>query len=214
MAKTLKKSMKKPHRKISRQKRRTQKRGGETTNSNNKKGTNKKSFLKRAISAVGRLKDAGRVLDLQAIIGEMSTLEFRRLKKNMVLLSDDQSNLTGTKNNEGRTKNNEDRFTEWNTSDEAIKEEAAKAPAEAAKAPAEEEAAEAPAEEEAAKAPAEAAKAPAEAPAEVVPAAKAPTPTGGKWSKKYKRSINCRRPKGFSQRQHCKYGRKSRKSRK
>jgi len=30
---------------------------------------------------------------------------------------------------------------------------------------------------------------------------------GGKWSKKYKKSINCRRPKGFSQRQHCKYGR-------
>ncbi len=27
---------------------------------------------------------------------------------------------------------------------------------------------------------------------------------GGKWSLKYKRSINCRRPKGFSQRQHCK----------
>lgn len=33
--------------------------------------------------------------------------------------------------------------------------------------------------------------------------------TGGKWSLKYKRSINCKRPKGFSQRQHCKYGRKS-----
>jgi thiol-disulfide isomerase/thioredoxin len=31
---------------------------------------------------------------------------------------------------------------------------------------------------------------------------------GGKWSLKYKRSINCRHPKGFSQRQHCKYGRK------
>lgn len=30
---------------------------------------------------------------------------------------------------------------------------------------------------------------------------------GGKWSLKYKRSINCNRPKGFSQRQHCKYGR-------
>ena len=28
------------------------------------------------------------------------------------------------------------------------------------------------------------------------------------WSKKYKRSINCKRPKGFSQRQYCKYGRK------
>jgi hypothetical protein len=31
---------------------------------------------------------------------------------------------------------------------------------------------------------------------------------GGKWSLKYKRSINCSRPNGFSQRQHCKYGRK------
>lgn len=30
---------------------------------------------------------------------------------------------------------------------------------------------------------------------------------GGKWSLKYKQSINCKRPKGFSQRQHCKYGR-------
>jgi len=30
-----------------------------------------------------------------------------------------------------------------------------------------------------------------------------------RWSAKYKRSINCRRPRGFSQRQHCKYGRKS-----
>jgi len=29
-----------------------------------------------------------------------------------------------------------------------------------------------------------------------------------KWSRKYKRSINCRRPRGFSQRQYCKYGRK------
>ena len=29
-----------------------------------------------------------------------------------------------------------------------------------------------------------------------------------KWSKKYKKSINCRRPKGFSQKQYCKYGRK------
>ena len=31
---------------------------------------------------------------------------------------------------------------------------------------------------------------------------------GGKWSLKYKRSINCRKPRGFSQKQHCKYGRK------
>jgi hypothetical protein len=29
-----------------------------------------------------------------------------------------------------------------------------------------------------------------------------------KWSLKYKRSINCKRPRGFSQRQYCKYGRK------
>ena len=35
---------------------------------------------------------------------------------------------------------------------------------------------------------------------------------GGKWSLKYKRSINCRKPKGFSQKQYCK--RKNRKSRK
>jgi hypothetical protein len=35
---------------------------------------------------------------------------------------------------------------------------------------------------------------------------------GGKWSMKYKKSINCRRPKGFSQKQHCKYGRKTRKN--
>jgi thiol-disulfide isomerase/thioredoxin len=31
---------------------------------------------------------------------------------------------------------------------------------------------------------------------------------GGKWSRKYKASINCSNPKGFSQKQHCKYGRK------
>jgi hypothetical protein len=30
-----------------------------------------------------------------------------------------------------------------------------------------------------------------------------------KWSLKYKRSIDCNHPKGFSQRQHCKYGRKN-----
>ncbi len=34
---------------------------------------------------------------------------------------------------------------------------------------------------------------------------------GGKWSKKYKKSINCKKPKGFSQRQYCKYGRKTKK---
>jgi hypothetical protein len=34
------------------------------------------------------------------------------------------------------------------------------------------------------------------------------TKKGGKWSLKYKRSIDCNHPKGFSQKQHCKYGRK------
>jgi hypothetical protein len=29
-----------------------------------------------------------------------------------------------------------------------------------------------------------------------------------RWTLKYKRSINCKRPRGFSQRQYCKYGRK------
>jgi len=27
-----------------------------------------------------------------------------------------------------------------------------------------------------------------------------------KWTMKYKKSINCNHPKGFSQKQHCKYG--------
>jgi hypothetical protein len=36
---------------------------------------------------------------------------------------------------------------------------------------------------------------------------------GGKWSAKYKRSIDCNNPKGFSQKQHCKYGRKTKKQR-
>ena len=31
---------------------------------------------------------------------------------------------------------------------------------------------------------------------------------GGKWSMKYKKTINCNRPRGFSQKQYCKYGRK------
>ena len=30
---------------------------------------------------------------------------------------------------------------------------------------------------------------------------------GGKWTRKYKLSINCNKAKGFSQRQYCKYGR-------
>jgi restriction endonuclease S subunit len=29
-----------------------------------------------------------------------------------------------------------------------------------------------------------------------------------RWSLKYKKSINCKRPRGFSQRQYCKYDRK------
>ena len=29
-----------------------------------------------------------------------------------------------------------------------------------------------------------------------------------KWSRKYKLSINCKRPRGFSQRQYCMYGRR------
>ncbi len=32
--------------------------------------------------------------------------------------------------------------------------------------------------------------------------------TKKRWSTKYKRSINCKKPKGFSQKQYCKYGRK------
>lgn len=38
-----------------------------------------------------------------------------------------------------------------------------------------------------------------------VAAVRAPT---RKWSMKYKRSIDCNHPRGFSQKQHCKYGRK------
>ena len=33
-------------------------------------------------------------------------------------------------------------------------------------------------------------------------------PIKKKWSRKYKLSINCKRPRGFSQRQYCKYGRR------
>jgi len=35
---------------------------------------------------------------------------------------------------------------------------------------------------------------------------------GGKWSAKYKKSINCKRPKGFSQKQYCRYGKNRRNS--
>ena len=34
-----------------------------------------------------------------------------------------------------------------------------------------------------------------------------------KWSNKYKKSINCKHPKGFSQKQYCKYGRKTKRKR-
>ena len=40
------------------------------------------------------------------------------------------------------------------------------------------------------------------------------TMKGGKWTKKYKKSINCKNPKGFSQKQYCKYGRNKNKTRK
>ena len=33
-----------------------------------------------------------------------------------------------------------------------------------------------------------------------------------KWSAKYKKSIDCKNPRGFSQKQHCKYGRNRGKS--
>lgn len=33
-----------------------------------------------------------------------------------------------------------------------------------------------------------------------------------KWSMKYKKSINCNNPKGFSQKQHCKYGKTKKKT--
>ena len=33
--------------------------------------------------------------------------------------------------------------------------------------------------------------------------------TKRKWSTTYKNRINCNRPKGFSQKQYCKYGRKN-----
>ncbi len=38
--------------------------------------------------------------------------------------------------------------------------------------------------------------------------------TNKKWSNKYKKSINCNNPKGFSQKQYCKYGRKHKKTQK
>ena len=38
--------------------------------------------------------------------------------------------------------------------------------------------------------------------------------TKRKWSMKYKKSINCRNPRGFSQKQYCKYGRNKTKTQK
>lgn len=38
--------------------------------------------------------------------------------------------------------------------------------------------------------------------------------SGRKWSQRYKKSINCRNPKGFSQKQYCKYGRKKKSTKK
>ena len=35
-----------------------------------------------------------------------------------------------------------------------------------------------------------------------------------KWSNTYKKNINCKKPKGFSQKQYCKYGRNKTKKRK
>ena len=32
---------------------------------------------------------------------------------------------------------------------------------------------------------------------------------GRKWSRKYKKIINCSHPKGFSQKQYCKYSRRN-----
>jgi hypothetical protein len=40
-----------------------------------------------------------------------------------------------------------------------------------------------------------------------MPASQSRKKNGGKWTLKYKKSINCNRPKGFSQKQYCKYGR-------
>lgn len=34
------------------------------------------------------------------------------------------------------------------------------------------------------------------------------TKKGRKWSAKYKKSINCQKPKGFSQKQHCRFGKR------
>jgi hypothetical protein len=34
-----------------------------------------------------------------------------------------------------------------------------------------------------------------------------------KWSNTYKKNINCKKPKGFSQKQYCKYGRNKTKKR-
>lgn len=46
-----------------------------------------------------------------------------------------------------------------------------------------------------------------------LPIRRTKTKKGGKWSAKYKKSINCRKPKGFSQKQYCYFGRKKNKTR-
>jgi len=40
------------------------------------------------------------------------------------------------------------------------------------------------------------------------------TQSGGKWSAKYKKSIDCKKPKGFSQIQYCRFGRRKTSKRK
>ena len=37
---------------------------------------------------------------------------------------------------------------------------------------------------------------------------KKPVKKPHRWTQKYKKSINCKRPKGFSQKQYCRYSRK------
>ena len=37
---------------------------------------------------------------------------------------------------------------------------------------------------------------------------KKPVKKPRRWTQKYKKSINCKRPKGFSQKQYCRYSRK------
>jgi hypothetical protein len=43
------------------------------------------------------------------------------------------------------------------------------------------------------------------------PTAKNKTQKKRRWSQKYKKSINCNKPRSFSQKQYCKFGRKLKK---